>query len=231
MNDGAVGRRADRLPASRPAGRPAARRHAGRRRDAGGAARATAGWSTTRPSARSRSFAGRSAARRPIDADTGDQGGTTEGVFVSEWRGDILYGRNDAVGGHYILGYGDAARARPHRPRRRRRAASCSGTRTTTPTAASSSFRSRSGRFSCPSRCPATTSRPSASSAFASTAREGSTSTPTSGTRASSPSPERSASSTSRARCTPASRSISRESSRASSRRRSGPARRAGAPG
>src|SRR5436190_7961837 len=42
---------------------------------------------------------------RPIDADTGDQGGTTEGVFVSEWRGDVLYGRNDAVGGHYILGY------------------------------------------------------------------------------------------------------------------------------
>jgi hypothetical protein len=40
---------------------------------------------------------------RPIDADTGNQGGTTEGVFVSEWRGDILYGRNEAVGGHYVL--------------------------------------------------------------------------------------------------------------------------------
>jgi hypothetical protein len=46
--------------------------------------------------------------RRPVDADTGDQGGTTEGVFVSEWQGDILYGRNEAVGGHYILGYGEA---------------------------------------------------------------------------------------------------------------------------
>jgi ureidoglycolate lyase/seryl-tRNA synthetase len=42
---------------------------------------------------------------RPIDADTGDQGGTTEGVFVSEWQGDVLYGRNAAVGGHYILAY------------------------------------------------------------------------------------------------------------------------------
>ena len=42
---------------------------------------------------------------RPVDADTGDQGGTTEGVFVSEWQGDILYGRNEAVGGHYILAY------------------------------------------------------------------------------------------------------------------------------
>jgi ureidoglycolate lyase len=42
---------------------------------------------------------------RPVDANTGDQGGTTEGVFVSEWRGDILYGRNEAVGGHYILAY------------------------------------------------------------------------------------------------------------------------------
>ena len=42
---------------------------------------------------------------RPVDEDSGDQGGTTEGVFVSEWRGDILYGRNDAVNGHYILAY------------------------------------------------------------------------------------------------------------------------------
>ena len=44
---------------------------------------------------------------RPVDADTGDQGGTTEGVFVSEWQGDILYGRNEAVGGHYILAYAE----------------------------------------------------------------------------------------------------------------------------
>ncbi|CAD6555401.1 ureidoglycolate lyase [Paraburkholderia metrosideri] len=42
---------------------------------------------------------------RPIDAGTGDEAGTTEGVFVSEWRGDILYGRNEAVGGNYILAY------------------------------------------------------------------------------------------------------------------------------
>jgi ureidoglycolate hydrolase-like protein len=44
---------------------------------------------------------------RPVDPDTGTEGGTTEGTFVSEWKGDILYGRNDAVGGHYILAYGD----------------------------------------------------------------------------------------------------------------------------
>jgi hypothetical protein len=42
---------------------------------------------------------------RPVDTDTGDQGGTTEGVFISEWQGDILYGRNEAVDGHYILAY------------------------------------------------------------------------------------------------------------------------------
>jgi Ureidoglycolate lyase len=42
---------------------------------------------------------------RPVDPDTGDEAGTTEGVFISEWQGDILYGRNEAVGGHYILGY------------------------------------------------------------------------------------------------------------------------------
>ncbi len=44
---------------------------------------------------------------RPVDADTGDEAGTTQGVFASEWQGDILYGRNDAVGGHYILAYAE----------------------------------------------------------------------------------------------------------------------------
>jgi hypothetical protein len=43
---------------------------------------------------------------RAIDTGTGDQGGTTEGIFISEWQGDILYGRNEAVDGHYILAYG-----------------------------------------------------------------------------------------------------------------------------
>jgi hypothetical protein len=42
---------------------------------------------------------------RPVDEDTGDEAGTTEGVFVSAWQGDILYGRNEAVAGHYILAY------------------------------------------------------------------------------------------------------------------------------
>jgi hypothetical protein len=45
---------------------------------------------------------------RPVDADTGDQGGTTEGTFLSTWKGDVLYGRNEAVDGHYILGFGVA---------------------------------------------------------------------------------------------------------------------------
>lgn len=43
---------------------------------------------------------------RPVDSDSGDEGGTVDGVFHSEWRGDVLYGKNEAVGGHYILGYG-----------------------------------------------------------------------------------------------------------------------------
>lgn len=43
---------------------------------------------------------------RPVDTDSGDEGGTTEGTFIAEWKGDILYGRNSAVGSHYILGYG-----------------------------------------------------------------------------------------------------------------------------
>jgi hypothetical protein len=55
--------------------------------------------------------------RRPVDPDTGDEGGTTEGTFISKWQGDILFGRNDAVGGHYILAYADdpATADRVHR--------------------------------------------------------------------------------------------------------------------
>lgn len=50
---------------------------------------------------------------RPVDEDTGDEAGTTQGTFVSEWKGDILYGRNEAVSGHYILAYAtDPALAR-----------------------------------------------------------------------------------------------------------------------
>ena len=59
---------------------------------------------------------------RPVDPDTGDEGGTTEGTFISEWKGDILFGRNDAVGGHYILAYGeDPERADPGHERDPRR--------------------------------------------------------------------------------------------------------------
>lgn len=50
---------------------------------------------------------------RPVDPDSGDEAGTTQGVFISEWKGDILYGRNEAVGGHYILAYG----VEPHEAR------------------------------------------------------------------------------------------------------------------
>src|SRR5262245_28139023 len=33
------------------------------------------------------------AGSRPVDIGTGDQGGTTEGMFESEWRGDVLLRR------------------------------------------------------------------------------------------------------------------------------------------
>jgi ureidoglycolate lyase/seryl-tRNA synthetase len=42
---------------------------------------------------------------RPVDTDTGDEGGFVEGTFQGEWQGDVLYGKNDAVGGHYVLGW------------------------------------------------------------------------------------------------------------------------------
>ena len=42
---------------------------------------------------------------RRLDAGTGIEGGTTEGIFTCEWRGNELLGRNDAVGGHYVIGF------------------------------------------------------------------------------------------------------------------------------
>jgi hypothetical protein len=54
--------------------------------------------------------------RRPVDADTGDQGGTTAGVFVSEWQGDIL--RPQRGGGRPLPPrLWLSAAACPHRPR------------------------------------------------------------------------------------------------------------------
>jgi hypothetical protein len=44
---------------------------------------------------------------RPVDLDSGDEGGTKQGIFNAEWKGSILYGTNEAVGGEYILGYSD----------------------------------------------------------------------------------------------------------------------------
>ena len=42
---------------------------------------------------------------RPIDAGTGDEGGTVEGIFHTEWKGNLLRARNDAVNGDYVLGW------------------------------------------------------------------------------------------------------------------------------
>ena len=59
---------------------------------------------------------------RPVDEDCGDEGGTNEGVFHSYWKGDVLYGRNEAVSGHYVLGYSvepnDADEAHDRQPDR-----------------------------------------------------------------------------------------------------------------
>lgn len=42
---------------------------------------------------------------RPVDPDSGDEGGTVEGIFSGTWEGDILMGRNEAVSGEYVLGW------------------------------------------------------------------------------------------------------------------------------
>ncbi|MEM7124432.1 MAG: ureidoglycolate hydrolase, partial [Pseudomonadota bacterium] len=42
---------------------------------------------------------------RPVDDGTGDEAGWVEGVFHGSWAGDVLMGTNDAVNGHYVLGW------------------------------------------------------------------------------------------------------------------------------
>lgn len=48
---------------------------------------------------------------RPVDSDSGDEGGTTEGIFHAWWEAGCLMGRNEAVGGHYLLGWSDPPEA------------------------------------------------------------------------------------------------------------------------
>lgn len=64
------------------------------------------------------------AGRRPVDPDTGDQGGTAVGEFLFWWEGDTMLARNTAVGDSYLLGWsrnpGEARRnGEPSVPRNR----------------------------------------------------------------------------------------------------------------
>lgn len=42
---------------------------------------------------------------RQVEPGTGDQGGTTEGLFRFQWHGDVLRARNEAVDDDYVLGW------------------------------------------------------------------------------------------------------------------------------
>ena len=54
---------------------------------------------------------------RPVDEGTGDEGGWVEGTVSGEWKGDVLYGRNEAVKGQYVLGWStDPQRASSRSP-------------------------------------------------------------------------------------------------------------------
>jgi ureidoglycolate lyase len=60
---------------------------------------------------------------RPIDENSGDQGGITQGVFEFAWEGETLYARNNAVGDSYLFGWSnwpeDALSSGAPRPRER----------------------------------------------------------------------------------------------------------------
>jgi ureidoglycolate lyase len=42
---------------------------------------------------------------RPVDANSGDQGGVTEGVFEFWWKNETLFARNNAVGDSYLFAW------------------------------------------------------------------------------------------------------------------------------
>ncbi|HEX4739702.1 MAG TPA: ureidoglycolate lyase [Caulobacteraceae bacterium] len=42
---------------------------------------------------------------RPVDTNSGDQGGVTQGRFDIAWRGEVLFARNHAVGSSYLFGW------------------------------------------------------------------------------------------------------------------------------
>lgn len=58
---------------------------------------------------------------RPVDPNSGDQGGIAEGVFEFWWKGDTLYARNNAVGDSYLFAWStwpeEAAGAGAAKPR------------------------------------------------------------------------------------------------------------------
>jgi ureidoglycolate lyase len=60
---------------------------------------------------------------QPVDANSGDQGGTAEGVFEFWWKGDTLYARNNAVGDSYLFTWSqfpeDSTTSGTGRPRER----------------------------------------------------------------------------------------------------------------
>jgi ureidoglycolate lyase len=43
--------------------------------------------------------------RRPIDPGTGNRGGIVEGVYEVWWKGEVMYGRNNAVKDEYLFGW------------------------------------------------------------------------------------------------------------------------------
>ncbi len=60
---------------------------------------------------------------RPIDLNSGDQGGVTSGLFEFWWKGETLYARNNAVGDSYLFGWSnwpeEAATSGAGKPRER----------------------------------------------------------------------------------------------------------------
>src|SRR3954468_22170329 len=105
---------------------------------------------------------------RPVDSNSGDEGGTTEGIFACQWVGDVLKAQNHAVGGDYVLGWSCLPREAREASSTLGRHRALIGAPTIIPTAARCSSRWSRPRSWSRWRCrvttsPRRTSRPSGS--------------------------------------------------------------------
>jgi len=157
---------------------------------------------------------------RPVDDNSGDHGGVTEGLFEFWWKGETLYARNNAVGDTYLFGWSNWPEEATNGGPGARRERALIWRANYHPDGGQLFYPLQRQSFVVPLAPQVMTCGPSSSSPSGAMAVEGSTSTRMSGMAPSCRWTIRRHSSTARGVCMPASRSIFPRSSAAIWRRR-----------